>query len=135
MAVRAGGTVELTQQLKKNYREATLSPKELAMLEFAELLTVQPANVVEDDIEHLRECGWTDENIVDIVHQTALFNYMTRVADGLGVELDGRMLEAEERDKSVVDTSRWGKKGRLATESAKLMHNQANAAPPNTSEE
>jgi uncharacterized peroxidase-related enzyme len=128
MAVRAGGTVELAQQLKTNYREATLEPKEFAMLEFAELLTVQPANVVEDDIQHLREVGWKDEDIVDIVHQTALFNYMTRVADGLGVDLDERMREAEERDKSVVDTSRWGKKGRLATASAKLRHNENSAA-------
>jgi uncharacterized peroxidase-related enzyme len=112
MAIRAGGTVELAQQLKTNYRQALLTPAELAMLEFAELLTVQPANVVEGDIAHLRTVGWTDEDIVDIVHQTALFNYMTRVADGLGVELDERMLTAEERDRSVVDTATWGKRNR-----------------------
>lgn len=29
----------------------------------------------------------TDADVVDIVHVTALFNYMCRVADGLGVEL------------------------------------------------
>ena len=112
MAIRAGGTVELAQQLKTNYRTADLSAKEMAMLEFAELLTVQPSNVIKEDVEHLRETGWADEDIVDIVHQTALFNYMTRVADGLGVELDPHMLEAEERDKPAVDTSKWGKKGR-----------------------
>lgn len=112
MAIRAGGTVELAQQLKTNYRTADIAPRELAMLEFAELLTVQPANVVEADIQQLRESGWSDEDIVDIVHQTALFNYMTRIADGLGVELDGRMLEAEARDKPVVDTSGWGRRGR-----------------------
>ena len=60
----------------------------MAMLEFAELLTVQPANVVKEDLDRLREVGWRDEDIVDIVHQAAHFNYMTRVADGLGVELD-----------------------------------------------
>ena len=32
--------------------------------------------------------GWADEDIVDIVHITCLFNYMDRLADGLGVELD-----------------------------------------------
>jgi uncharacterized peroxidase-related enzyme len=116
MAIRAGGTVELAQQLKTNYRTADLSPKEMAMLEFAEMLTIQPSNVLQDDIGHLREVGWADEDIVDIVHQTALFNYMTRVADGLGVELDAHMLEAEERDKPAVDTSKWGKKGRKSVE-------------------
>lgn len=116
MAIRAGGTVELAQQLKTNYRTADLSAKEMAMLEFAELLTVQPSNVIKDDVDHLRNVGWADADIVDIVHQTALFNYMTRVADGLGVELDGHMLEAEERDKPAVDTSKWGKKGRMSSE-------------------
>jgi len=111
MAIRAGGTVELAQQLKTNYRAADLQPKEMAMLEFAELLTVQPSAVVPEDVENLRAHGWTDEDIVDIVHQTCLFNYMTRLADGLGVELDDRMLEAEKRDQPVVDTSTWGRNG------------------------
>jgi uncharacterized peroxidase-related enzyme len=120
MAIRAGGTVELAQALKTNYRKAKIEPKEMAMLEFAELLTVQPANVVKDDILRLRQHGWRDEDIVDIVHQTALFNYMTRVADGLGVELDDMLLAAEERDKPVVDTSKWGKRNREGEERTKL---------------
>ncbi len=119
MAIRAGGTVELAQQLKTNYRSANLEPKELGMLEFAELLTVQPANVVGDDIERLRQLGWTDEDVVDIVHQTAMFNYMTRIADGLGVELDDMMLQAEERDRPVVDTGTWGRRRQKGRESTR----------------
>ena len=58
------------------------------MLEFAEFLTVSPANVGAENVEALREVGWADEDVVDIVHITALYNYMVRIADGLGVELD-----------------------------------------------
>lgn len=108
MAHRAGGTVELTQSLKANYRAAAIEPREMAMLEFAELLTVQPSNVRESDIETLRDHRWSDADIVDIVHQTALFNYMTRVADGLGIEIESYMEDVEARDRSAVDTSRWG---------------------------
>jgi len=57
------------------------------MLEFAEFFTVSPGNVTGEHIQELREAGWTDEDIIDIVHITALFNYMVRVADGLGIEL------------------------------------------------
>ena len=110
MALRAGGTVELSQQLKANYRQADIAPAEMAMLEFAELLTVEPSNVVETDIERLRGHGWGDEEIVDMVHQTALFNYMTRIADGLGIEVEHGMLAIEERDREAVDTSHWGKR-------------------------
>ncbi len=109
MALRAGGTVELIQQLKANYRQAEITEAEMAMLEFAELLTVQSSNVVEEDVTRLRRAGWADEDIVDIVHQTALFNYMTRVADGLGIENDDYMADVEERDRGAVDTSTWGR--------------------------
>jgi uncharacterized peroxidase-related enzyme len=112
MAHRAGGTVELAQQLKANYRKADISEKEMAMLEFAELLTVQPANVMEEDIDRLRQVGWSDEDVVDIVHETAMFNYMTRIADGLGIENESGMEAIEERDRAVVDTSTWGKRAR-----------------------
>ena len=57
------------------------------MLEFAEFLTTTPAGVTQDWVDELRGVGWDDEDVVDIVHVAALFNYMCRVADGLGVEL------------------------------------------------
>ena len=108
MALRAGGTETLTQQLKSSWRRADVTEAEMALMEFAELLTVQPSNVRESDIERLCEVGWTDEDIVDIVHQTALFNYMNRVADGLGIELEQYMDVVETRDGDVVDVSKWG---------------------------
>ena len=58
------------------------------MLEFAEFLTVDPASVAGEQVQGLRDAGWADEDIIDMVHLTALYAYMVRVADGLGVELD-----------------------------------------------
>ena len=110
MAIRAGGSVDLIQQLKANYRQADITAAEMGMLEYAELLTVEPSNVIESDVQRLRDLGWSDEDVVDIVHQTALFNYMTRVADGLGVENDEYMDAVEDRNRDAVDTSTWGKK-------------------------
>ena len=46
----------------------------MAMLEFAEFLTVSPSNVTAEAVDELRNVGWTDEDIVDITHITALFN-------------------------------------------------------------
>ena len=58
------------------------------MLEFAEFLTVDPANVTAEQVQGLRDAGWADQDVIDMVHITALYAYMVRVADGLGVELD-----------------------------------------------
>ena len=79
---------QLAQQAGCDYRKAGLTQKQVAMLEFAEFLTLDPGNMKLAFVEQLREVGWTDEDIVDIVHITALFNYVVRVADGLGIEFD-----------------------------------------------
>lgn len=99
--------MELTQQLKADFRTADLPPRMMAALEFADLLTRRPQEVRESDVEALRDAGWSDEEIVDIVHETALFNYMNRMSQGLGVEMESFAARIEERDRHVVDTSTW----------------------------
>ena len=82
---------QLARQVGDDFRNANLTPKQVAMLEFAEFLTLYPSNVTQDHVQELRDAGWTDEDVIDIVHITAYFNYMVRIADGLGIELqDGR---------------------------------------------
>ena len=41
--------------------------------------------------EFLQQRGFSEAQVVDIVLITCLFNFMDRLADGLGVELDPRM--------------------------------------------
>ncbi len=77
----------MAEQVGHDYREAGLTPKQVVMLEFAEFLTVSPSSVTREHVQELRNAGWTDEDVIDIVHITAYFNYMVRVADGLGIEL------------------------------------------------
>ena len=77
----------MAQQVGDDYRNAGLSPKQVAMLEYAEFLTLYPSSVTQEHVQDLRDVGWTDADIIDIVHITAMFNYMVRIADGLGIEL------------------------------------------------
>lgn len=56
------------------------------MLEFAEKCTLHPSEMTPLDLQRLRDCGFCDEDILDIVHITAYFNYINRVADALGVD-------------------------------------------------
>lgn len=64
-----------------------LTQAEYAMLDFAEKLTLTPSNMREDDVQKLRNVGWTDRDILDIVHVCAYFNFRVRVVDGLGLEV------------------------------------------------
>ena len=75
------------EQVKEDWRQMGLSEAEYAMLEFAEKLTLTPSNMRQADVEKLRDAGWTDRDILDIVHVCAYFNFRVRIVDGLGLEL------------------------------------------------
>jgi uncharacterized protein YciW len=64
-----------------------LAEAEYAMLEFAEKLTLTPSHMREEDVQKLSNAGWTDRDILDIVHVCAYFNFRVRVVDGLGLEV------------------------------------------------
>jgi len=54
-------------------------------------LTRTPAAVTEQDVRNLRDSGWSDAAIHDAAQVTAYFNYINRIADGLGVDLEPGM--------------------------------------------
>ncbi len=64
-----------------------------ALLGYAAKLTVRPWEVTEEDLTPLREAGLADRDIVDANQVVAYYNYVNRVADGLGVELEPRWPE------------------------------------------
>jgi uncharacterized peroxidase-related enzyme len=68
-----------------DYRQAPITPADRAMLEFAERLTRAPWDMGRADTEELRRHGFDDRDIHDITQIAAYFNYINRVADGLGV--------------------------------------------------
>ncbi len=82
------GNEELVKQVETDYRKAGLDEKDMAMLRFAEKMTRTPARMTQDDVESLRSVGFSDKEILDITHIAALFNYLDRVADALGTQLD-----------------------------------------------
>lgn len=77
---------ELVEVIKKDYRKAALPFSERVMLDFAVKLTAEPQSMTEADIDGLRKAGFDDEAIVEIVQVAAFFNYINRVADGLGID-------------------------------------------------
>jgi len=71
-----------------DFHTAPLTARERAMADYAVKLTTSPAAVVEEDVVALRAAGFTDVDILDICQITAYFNFVNRMADGLGVELE-----------------------------------------------
>lgn len=85
------------EQVKEDWRQMDLTEAEYAMLEYAEKLTLTPSNIREADVQKLRAVGWTDRDILDIVHVCAYFNFRVRVVDGLGLEVADWQLQRARR--------------------------------------
>jgi uncharacterized peroxidase-related enzyme len=74
------GDPVLGEQMVMNYRVADLEPKQRAMLDFATLITEDPASIVEADRQKLRDAGFTDRDIWDISAVASFFNMTNRMA-------------------------------------------------------
>ena len=74
------GDPVLGEHLIMNYRAASLTPKERAMLDFAVKMTEASHTIEEPDREALRTAGWSDRDIWDIANVTGFFNMTNRVA-------------------------------------------------------
>lgn len=69
-----------------------------ALLSYAEKLTRTPAACDQSDVDQLRGLSFSDAAIHDAVQVCSYFNYINRIANGLGVD-DETWLDARGRVK------------------------------------
>jgi hypothetical protein len=77
--------------LKTDFRQADLSPKDRAMLEYAAKMTKDHHLATQDDIERLRDVGFSDAEILHIIYWIAHFNMANTLADCVGREVHENM--------------------------------------------
>jgi alkylhydroperoxidase family enzyme len=80
---------------KKTWRELeTLSERDRALLTVAEKVSAQPTRMTDEDWEPLRRLGFDDTALLEVTHVVGIFNYLTRLADGMGLLLDAETDQA-----------------------------------------
>lgn len=70
----------LGEHLVMNYRTAKLDKRQRAMLDFASHLTRSPQTVMEDQVQALRDAGFSDSGIWDLSNVIGFYNMSNRVA-------------------------------------------------------
>ncbi|MEZ5777544.1 MAG: peroxidase-related enzyme [Paracoccaceae bacterium] len=80
------GDPVLGEALVMNWRVAGLGPRQRAMLEFAEKLTLASSKIDESDRQALRDAGFSERDIWDIASVTGFFNMTNRVASATAME-------------------------------------------------
>jgi alkylhydroperoxidase family enzyme len=67
---------------------ADLTPKQRLLLEFVETLTRHAYRITDEQVQRLREVGWSDAQIAEAVYDGALFNLFVRLADAFDIHPD-----------------------------------------------
>jgi uncharacterized peroxidase-related enzyme len=76
---------DIVDRIAADWRNAGLDPADVALCEYTEKLTRSPSSIGAEDIAALRAVGFDDQGISSATQVIAYFNYINRIADGLGV--------------------------------------------------
>jgi alkylhydroperoxidase family enzyme len=65
---------------------ADLTPPERLLLEFVGTIARAAYRVTDEQVEGLRQVGWTDEQVAEAAYVASLFSLFVRLADTFGIE-------------------------------------------------
>lgn len=71
----------IADQVAANYRKSDITPRQMAMLDFAMKVSNDSGSVSEEDFDILRSHGFNDDDIWDIAGITAFFGLSNRMAN------------------------------------------------------
>ena len=69
-----------------DYRTAPIADREKALFAFLEQVNGNSSAIRRDDVDRLKQLGWSEEAIYDAVTVCALFNFYNRWIDATGVQ-------------------------------------------------
>lgn len=79
------GSRELVDAVLDDYTAAPIPEKLKSMLAFVEKVTLDSANIGQDDVDVVKQSGWSDEAIYDAITVCAMFNFFNRWVNASGV--------------------------------------------------
>lgn len=94
------------EAIVRDYRNAGLDPQEVAIMAFAEKITLHAHAIQKEDIDKLRENGLTDEEILDITLAVSARNFWSKTMDATGTEGDLKYLDLEPNVRKAMQKGR-----------------------------
>ncbi len=88
-------TAEQLIAIVKDFRNAGLSPEEVAIMSLAQKISTQAHQVDERDLEALRAHGLTDVEILDVILAATARNFFSKTLDAAAPDEIYRELEPE----------------------------------------
>ncbi|WP_158792657.1 carboxymuconolactone decarboxylase family protein [Granulicella sp. L60] len=98
-----GGSSELLAAARTcDLHSESLSPQQSALLHFAQKITHDSSSISPQDVEQMRGSGWTDLQVAEAIHLTALFACFNRVVNAFGLPSQN-LLAGHEHKRSVFE--------------------------------
>jgi uncharacterized peroxidase-related enzyme len=101
-----GESKETLLAIQRNYRTAGLVDKDMAMLAYAEKVTVAADQVTHTDIDRLRMFGFTDRNIFDIALCAAFRCMLSKLVDATGAVPEPAFHDSDEAFRAAMTVGR-----------------------------
>jgi len=79
------GNRSLVDAVLEDYRTAPIDDRDKALFGFIEKMNEQSNQIRRDDIDRLKQAGWTEEAIYDAITVCALFRFYNAWIDATGV--------------------------------------------------
>jgi len=86
---------------ERRWQELELAERDQALCAVADKLSGTPTRMVPEDWQPLRDLGFDDEACLEVGHIVGVFNYLTRLADGFGLQLDAATRKASETGEAL----------------------------------
>ena len=96
---------------RADIENAPIEEPERALLRFVKLVTETAYRTTDDDVQRLRDVGWTDPQIAECVYITAMFAFFNRVADAFGIEDPNYFKAPPARDGERIEPPRLPEPG------------------------
>jgi uncharacterized peroxidase-related enzyme len=94
------------EAIARDYRQAGLSPAEVAMMAFAEKVTLNAHEITAEDVETLRRHEFSDTEIFDIAVTAAARCFFSKTLDAVGAAPDDTFRNLDERLRDALTVGR-----------------------------
>jgi len=91
----------IADQVAVNYRKADITPRQMAMLDFAMQVALAAETVDEDDYERLAEHGFTEDDAWDIAAIAAFFGMSNRLANAFSMRPNAEFYALGRQEKAA----------------------------------
>jgi uncharacterized peroxidase-related enzyme len=99
-----GGSPELLAAARTcDLHSESLSPQQSALLHFTQKVTNDSSSISPQDVEKMRVVGWTDLQIAEAIHLSALFACFNRVVNAFGLPSQNLLAGHGEHERSVSE--------------------------------